>query len=86
MPFRSSFSPGITFALLFSSLASLTGCRSQPSSTVNQATRLEQEGVEVTRGALGELFVSFDQYGWFPSALPSEAGQDHDDDDNDDNE
>ncbi|TQS31360.1 hypothetical protein Golomagni_08362 [Golovinomyces magnicellulatus] len=54
--------------------------RSQPSSSINQATRLGQEGVEVTRGALGEMFVDFDKYGWFPSALPSEADQEEDDD------
>lgn len=30
------------------------------------------------------MFVDFDEYGWFPSALPSEAGQGDDDGDDDD--
>ena len=29
--------------------------------------------MQVTRGALGELMVAFDEYGWFPRVLPSEA-------------
>lgn len=33
------------------------------------------EGVEVERGSLGERSVSFLEYGWFPSRLPSEAAE-----------
>lgn len=46
--------------------------RSQPSGARNQAIALDAEGVEVQVGALGELFVDFDGYGWFPNRLPSE--------------
>lgn len=52
------------------------GGRSQPSSTQNQAAALRAEGVTVTAGALGELTVDFDEFGWFPGELPSEAGAD----------
>lgn len=47
--------------------------RSQPDGARNQAQVLRGEGVQVTRGALGELMVAFDEYGWFPKVLPSEA-------------
>jgi len=47
--------------------------RSQPSGARNQATALEAEGVAVATGALGELMVNFDRFGWFPRRLPSEA-------------
>ncbi|TWU70781.1 hypothetical protein ED733_001586 [Metarhizium rileyi] len=47
--------------------------RSQPDGALNQAEALRDEGVRVTRGAMGELMVDFDEYGWFPSVLPSEA-------------
>jgi len=36
---------------------------------------LRAEGVRVTRGALGELMVDFEKYGWFPRRLPSEAAE-----------
>lgn len=52
--------------------------RSQPSGTQNQAAALRAEGVTVTTGALGELTVDFNEFGWFPKELPSEAGN-HDD-------
>ncbi|KAL3959479.1 hypothetical protein ACCO45_004596 [Purpureocillium lilacinum] len=55
--------------------------RSQPEGARNQAEALRAEGVAVTRGALGELMVDFDEYGWFPRALPSGDGDDGDDDD-----
>lgn len=32
------------------------------------------------------MFVDFDEYGWFPSALPSEAGRGDGDGDNDDDD
>lgn len=50
--------------------------RSQPTGTQNQAAALRAEGVTVTTGALGELMVDFDEFGWFPGELPSEAGVD----------
>ena len=34
-----------------------------------QAEKLESEGVEVTRGSLGEYEVDFDRYGWFPDSV-----------------
>jgi len=52
--------------------------RSQPSGSQNQAAALRAEGVTVTSGALGELMVNFDQFGWFPRRLPSEATDDLD--------
>ncbi|KAK5991908.1 Alkyltransferase-like protein 1 [Cladobotryum mycophilum] len=59
--------------------------RSQPSGAQNQATALRDEGVQVTEGALGELFVDFGEYGWFPSVLPSEE-EEHDDSEDDEDE
>jgi methylated-DNA-protein-cysteine methyltransferase-like protein len=47
--------------------------RSQPAGARNQAEALRAEGVEVTTNAMGEHLIDFDEYGWFPSALPSEA-------------
>ncbi len=49
--------------------------RSQPSASQNQATALRNEGVTVTRAALGELLVDLDEYGWFPGQLPSEDAE-----------
>ncbi|KAK2611981.1 Alkyltransferase-like protein 1 [Conoideocrella luteorostrata] len=46
---------------------------SRPEGAQNQAEALRVEGVEVTRGALGELMIDFGEYGWFPRVLPSEA-------------
>lgn len=46
--------------------------RSQPAGTQNQAAALRTEGVTVTTGPLGELYVDFAEYGWFPDILPSE--------------
>ncbi len=54
-------------------LADGAGLRSQPAASQNQAAALEAEGVTVTRGALGELVVDLDEYGWFPRRLPSEV-------------
>lgn len=61
---------------------------SQPAAAQNQATRLEAEGVTVRRDAMGEMSVDFDEYGWFPDVLPSEAagGAGNDDDDDNDDE
>lgn len=51
----------------------VVGCRSRPDGAQNQAAALRDEGVQVTRGAMGEFMVDFDEYGWFPRVLPSEA-------------
>ncbi|KAI9167858.1 Alkyltransferase-like protein 1 [Paramyrothecium foliicola] len=56
-------------------LVLLTTTRSQPSGSRNQAEALQAEGVEVSRNAMGEYTVDFAEYGWFPSALPSERNQ-----------
>ncbi|KAI5201154.1 hypothetical protein E4T39_05396 [Aureobasidium subglaciale] len=44
-----------------------------------QATALEAEGVQVTRGALGEYTIDFTIYGWFPDRLPSDLSDDEED-------
>ncbi|KFG86097.1 MGMT family protein [Metarhizium anisopliae] len=46
---------------------------SQPDGAQNQAAALRDEGVHVTRGAMGEFMVDLGEYGWFPRVLPSEA-------------
>ncbi|KAH0543708.1 hypothetical protein FGG08_002024 [Glutinoglossum americanum] len=45
--------------------------RRHSSGASRQATALEQEGVAVERGSLGELKVDLEVYGWFPRRLPS---------------
>jgi methylated-DNA-protein-cysteine methyltransferase related protein len=57
--------------------------RSQPSGARNQAAALRAEGVTVLTGALGELVVDFAEHGWFPSSLPSQAGTEDSDEDED---
>ncbi|KAK4871126.1 hypothetical protein LT330_000363 [Penicillium expansum] len=47
--------------------------RSGPGSAERQAEALAQEGVEVTTDSMGEMYVDFSRYGWFPSELPSEG-------------
>lgn len=47
--------------------------RGHPAAVRTQAELLRDEGVEVHRGGLGELSVDLEEYGWFPSILPSEA-------------
>lgn len=49
--------------------------RSHPAGAGNQAVELRREGVTVTTDAMGQLMVSFGQYGWFPAMLPSEAAE-----------
>ncbi|KAJ6138728.1 Winged helix-turn-helix transcription repressor DNA-binding [Penicillium samsonianum] len=44
-----------------------------PGSAERQAEALTQEGVEVTTDSMGEMYVDFSRYGWFPSELPSEG-------------
>jgi len=41
-----------------------------------QEAALQQEGVEVGHGSLGERTVDLATYGWFPSHLPSEESED----------
>lgn len=41
----------------------------------NHETVLAQEGVEITRGSLGERTVDFRVYGWFPNELPSRQAE-----------
>jgi methylated-DNA-protein-cysteine methyltransferase-like protein len=43
-----------------------------------QAIALEAEGVQVTRGSLGEYTIDFTTYGWFPDRLPSDLSEDDD--------
>ena len=43
-----------------------------PGGAQRQAAALQQEGVVVSTGSLGELTVDFTVYGWFPASLPSE--------------
>ena len=40
-----------------------------PGGARRQADALRAEGVEVSRSAMGELSVSFVEYGWFPDEL-----------------
>lgn len=46
---------------------------SGPGRAERQAEALAQEGVEVTTDSMGEMYVDFSRYGWFPSELPSEG-------------
>ncbi|KAJ6786498.1 hypothetical protein PWT90_10627 [Aphanocladium album] len=46
--------------------------RNHPTAVRTQAELLREEGVEVSRGGLGELSVDLAEYGWFPDVLPSE--------------
>ncbi len=50
--------------------------RNHPTAVRTQAELLREEGVEVARGAMGELSVDLSEYGWFPSVLPSDEGGD----------
>ncbi|KAJ5691866.1 hypothetical protein N7462_001289 [Penicillium macrosclerotiorum] len=51
-----------------------------PGSAERQAEALREEGVEVTTDSMGEMYIDFSRYGWFPKQLPSEedAGADED--------
>ncbi|KAJ5513840.1 Winged helix-turn-helix transcription repressor DNA-binding [Penicillium fimorum] len=44
-----------------------------PGSAERQAEALAEEGVEVTTDSMGEMYVDFSRYGWFPSELPTEG-------------
>ncbi|KAK1024969.1 Alkyltransferase-like protein 1, partial [Friedmanniomyces endolithicus] len=41
-----------------------------------QEAALTLEGVEVSRGNLGERTIDLGTYGWFPRRLPSDASDD----------
>ncbi|KAJ5833908.1 hypothetical protein N7474_002219 [Penicillium riverlandense] len=43
-----------------------------PGSAQRHADVLQQENVEATADSMGEWYVDFSRYGWFPSSLPSE--------------
>ena len=45
-----------------------------PSGASRHAAALRAEGVEVSQDAMGTFLVDFGKFGWFPDALPSEAG------------
>ncbi|KAJ3473192.1 hypothetical protein NLG97_g10462 [Lecanicillium saksenae] len=63
--------------------------RNHPTAVRTQAELLRDEGVEVSRGGLGELSVDLSEYGWFPDVLPSEdneGGVKEEEDDGDEEE
>ncbi|KAL2818651.1 MGMT family protein [Aspergillus granulosus] len=43
-----------------------------PGSAERQAEALRGEGIEVTSDSMGEFYVDFSRYGWFPVELESE--------------
>lgn len=45
---------------------------SGPGSAQRQADALQQENVEVTTDSMGEWYVDFSRYGWFPTSLPND--------------
>ncbi|KAE8353101.1 6-O-methylguanine DNA methyltransferase [Aspergillus coremiiformis] len=53
----------------------------EPGSAERQAEALREEGVEVEIDAMGEFYVDFGRFGWFPSVLPSEAGEEEEEED-----
>ncbi|GLA69299.1 hypothetical protein AtubIFM55763_009251 [Aspergillus tubingensis] len=53
-------------------IATLLGYRSAE----RQAEALRGEGVEVEEDSMGEWYVDFGRYGWFPDVLPSEISDD----------
>ncbi|GFN10988.1 MGMT family protein [Aspergillus tubingensis] len=50
----------------------------EPGSAERQAEALRGEGVEVEEDSMGEWYVDFGRYGWFPDVLPSEDSDDGD--------
>lgn len=44
----------------------------EPGGAENQAIALRAEGVNVTTDAMGEMYVDFAAYGWFPLDLPED--------------
>lgn len=59
---------------------------SGPGSAQRQADRLAEEGVDVTTDSMGEMYINFTTYGWFPKRLPSEEGQVDSQDDSEDDD
>jgi methylated-DNA-protein-cysteine methyltransferase-like protein len=55
-------------------------CRG-PGSAERQAEALRQEGVEVGADSMGDFYVDFARYGWFPDRLPGEESDDSEDGD-----
>lgn len=55
-------------------------CRG-PGSAERQAEALRQEGVEVDSDSMGDFYVDFARYGWFPDHLPGEESGDSEDED-----
>ncbi|KAL7652428.1 Alkyltransferase-like protein 1 [Aspergillus niger] len=47
----------------------------EPGSAERQAEALRAEGVEVEEDSMGEWYVDFRRYGWFPDVLPSEDSE-----------
>ncbi|KAB8070562.1 methyltransferase [Aspergillus leporis] len=47
----------------------------EPGSAERQAEALRGEGVEVETDSMGEFYVDFGRFGWFPSVLPSEEDE-----------
>lgn len=45
---------------------------SGPGSAARQAAALQAEGVEVSSDSMGEWYVDFGRWGWFPRSLPGE--------------
>ncbi|SPO03619.1 related to MGMT family protein [Cephalotrichum gorgonifer] len=45
-----------------------------PAGAQTQANALREEGIPVEANEMGELRVDLAKYGWFPTQLPSEAG------------
>ncbi|KAL6238427.1 hypothetical protein BDW75DRAFT_19967 [Aspergillus navahoensis] len=46
-----------------------------PGSAERQAEVLREEGVEVTSDSMGEFYIDFGRFGWFPAELPSEVSE-----------
>ena len=53
-------------------------CYRGANGAARQEAALSAEGVEVTRGNLGERVVDFSVWGWFPDDLPGEEADDED--------
>ncbi|PYH85632.1 hypothetical protein BO82DRAFT_429135 [Aspergillus uvarum CBS 121591] len=57
-----------------------------PGSAERQAVVLRAEGVEVEVDSMGEYYVNFGRFGWFPDVLPSEEGLESDEGDGEEGE
>jgi hypothetical protein len=54
--------------------------QSGPGSAARQAAALRREGVHVDEDSMGAFSVEMGRFGWFPDVLPSEEGEDSDED------